>query len=66
MFVGTDETGPIIKPPDIMPCMTYDLQTVDAFDAVYILENILEVLWPYEDVPKVDYIPLHQQARHQG
>lgn len=57
MFVGDETTEGIILPHDPVPYMTYPLETVDAFDAVYTLESLLEVLWPYEDVPKVDYIP---------
>jgi type II secretory pathway component GspD/PulD (secretin) len=58
LFVGDEHTNPVIpSSQDTLPYMTYELQTVDALDAVYTLESILGVLWPYEDMPQVDYIP---------
>ena len=58
LFVGDEETAPIVEPAQPVPYMTYELQTVKASDAVYTLENLLDVLWvPPDDKPKVDYIP---------
>jgi len=41
-----------------LPIKTYTLKHVDAFDAVDLLNSLLEVLWrPRNELPEVDYIP---------
>ena len=45
------------RPGEGKPYMTYPLENADAFDAMLTLESYLEVLWPSDQVPEVDYLP---------
>ena len=50
-FVGTDDRRGILEGGDEpVPWTTYELQHVEAFDAVFTLEQILDAVWAYEDI----------------
>ncbi len=57
-FLGDAETGlpPIIPPapPGPVPLL-YELKYTDPYDAVYVLEEYLDLLWMHEEKPSVDY-----------
>jgi type II secretory pathway component GspD/PulD (secretin) len=58
-FVGDGHSAPFSNSGrGTLPCMTYELHYVDASDGAYVLEHILDVLWPFENIPQVDFVPL--------